>query len=1127
MKRILSCLPAILVCLFLNQTHVMASSHREAPLISNDPLADNTDVYAFRSPCDSNKVVLIANYIPFEHPAGGPNWITFGENIRYEIHVDNNAATPFDDVVYRFVFTHVNQDPSTFFNIRLGQENIKTTYTLTKSVGNGPFMPIVTNGIVPPNNIGPRSIQSGVGLGAANYETLITNAVANASGNNAAGETVFCGPSDDPFFVDLGGAFDLGGFRKPGPDAVAKSNTHSICIEVPIASLQKNGMSVTATTGILNSDYVIGVYASAYRREMTTLSNMGDKPTGTGNWIQVSRLGMPLTNEAVIPIGMKDKWNATLPSGDGAFIPYFKNPELALYMDDSQFGGAVPGLADLRIQSNSLGGGVPGAGFDFRNGKPGLFPLKGSPALDGTALSEANFGSILLPDNASPRAVDLLPIFYTGVPNLAPYQLATGKGGNPLAVGKPFINNFLPTLGDYLRLNMSTPVTPRNSPDFNSLGIVWAAVLGLTDPRFNADASIQNIPNMDGFPNGRRLEDDVTTIELQAVSGVALAAIGLWYDDYTGGPNPVTPMLGKVLGFHAGVTQNDTTFKACFPYVQAPWAGFTGAQFAGATPCGLPTDILYVDATLGTSGSGASWACGLKELSEAIKIANMNPAIKAIWVADGTYKPTNGTDRTISMTTLRADLKILGGFSGNETMATQANPSLNPTIISGDIGVANNMSDNSYRLLNIGGRAANPSGLVIDGFIFEKANADAPGDGDRSVGPAIHSYLVSTSTPVNINRTIFRNNYGRATGAIFLHATNATFDNCRFVGNTTNGSGGGVLVYQASPVFNSCVFAANTATNSGGGFYGNYGTASFSKTTFSGNSAGTGGGIYANRYTTNVYNSVFNANTSISGGGGMFIHNGSNSAVSNSTFFKNTAASSGGAIVLVEANSSINAANNIFYMNTASGKATGAGSDITNFTGGSNVYANNILQMNTAVPADNGGNIRNNTRGTDPMFVNEANAIGADMMWGTGDDGLALNSASLAKNTGDNALAPAGTDITNSPRIVCTLVDKGAYENQGPCGPVANEELFVGGVKPNSANGIVANPFNNDLQIRYMGTEKAGVSVSAISGKSMFTLSNIKQGITHVDASSWSSGMYEVVITTASGKRTNFKVVKL
>jgi hypothetical protein len=170
----------------------------------------------------------------------------------------------------------------------------------------------------------------------------------------------------------------------------------------------------------------------------------------------------------------------------------------------------------------------------------------------------------------------LLPIFYTGVPNLAPYQLATGKNGNPLAAGKPFINNFLPTLGDMLRLNMAVPPTPRTSADFSSLGIVQAAVLGLTDARFNANANLQDIPNMDGFPNGRRLEDDVTTIEMQAVGGVALAAIGLWYDDYTPGtsPSPVTNDLVNVLSFSAGPTHNDTTFKTSFPYVQTPWRGY-------------------------------------------------------------------------------------------------------------------------------------------------------------------------------------------------------------------------------------------------------------------------------------------------------------------------------------------------------------------------------------------------------------------------------------------------------------------------------------------------------------------------------------------------------------------------
>ena len=287
------------------------------------------------------------------------------------------------------------------------------------------------------------------------------------------------------------------------------------------------------------------------------------KPTKSGRDYLDYNLAMDL--------GMKDKWNSLSPysNNDLQFAKYFANPELALYMDDSQFGGAVPSLNALRIQSRSLGI------YDFRNGKSGLFSLKGSAAVKGTALDEAVFGSILLPDNASPRAVDILPIFFTGVPNLAPYQLATGKGGNPLAAGKPFINNFLPTLGDMLRLNMAVPITPRNDPKFSSLGIIQAAVLGLTDPAYNGTKDIQFIPNMDGFPNGRRLEDDVTTIELQAVGGVALAAIGLWYDDYTGGTtSPVTQNLVNVISFTSGPTKNDTTFKTSFPYVQTPWRGF-------------------------------------------------------------------------------------------------------------------------------------------------------------------------------------------------------------------------------------------------------------------------------------------------------------------------------------------------------------------------------------------------------------------------------------------------------------------------------------------------------------------------------------------------------------------------
>jgi len=544
----------------------MASSHREAPLIANDPLADNTDLYAFRSPDNPNTITIIASYIPGELPFGGPNYYTFGENIRYEIHVDNDASVPGDEITYRFTFTQVNEDPTTFFNIRLGAQNLKTTYTLERSMdGGATFQTIVTDGYVPPTNIGPRSIESGAGLGAQ-YSDLFNQAITTTT----SGETVFAGPSDDPFFVDLGGIFDLGDApRQNGParDGIAKYNVHTIAIQVPISTLLKEG-APAEPANILDPNYVIGVWASASRPAMRTLNTDGTVDVA-GDWVQVSRLGMPLTNEAIIPIGQKDAWNRLTPYQELAettWDEYFYNPELALYMDDDQFGSAVPAMADLRIQTNSLGA------FDFTNGADGVSGLA-SGDLTGTAFE--NFGDLLLIPG-KPRSVDLWPIFHTGVPNAIPYQLATGKGGNPVAAGKPFISNFLPNGGDMLRLNMAVPPTPRDDANFSSLGLVQAAAIGLTVAPFNLSADLEFIPNMDGFPNGRRLEDDVTRIELQAVSGVVLAAVGLWYDDYDAtDPNasPVTDDLVGVLSYSTGVEANDKAFRNTFPYVAIPWSG--------------------------------------------------------------------------------------------------------------------------------------------------------------------------------------------------------------------------------------------------------------------------------------------------------------------------------------------------------------------------------------------------------------------------------------------------------------------------------------------------------------------------------------------------------------------------
>ena len=612
----------------LRYTPLEASSHREAPLIADDPVADNTDLYAFKDPNDAGKIIIIANYIPFELPQGGPNYSTFGENVRYEIHVKNQAGTTGDDITYRFTFTRTNDDPSTFFNIRLGAQNLKTTYTCEKITASGTTT-IVSGGVVPPNNIGPRSINGAAGLNSGiSYTDRRLNAITMAS----TGERILCGPSDDPFFADLGAIFDLANIRGASggagtpTDGLSRKNCHSIALSIPVENLQKSGKTIAQAANILDSDYIIGVWASASRPAMQTLSSTAN-PTNSGGWVQVSRLGMPLTNEVINPIGGKDAWNARTPGNEAAVTDtYLSNPELGLYMADNvpvngaapkastaptYYGEAIPNIAKLRIQSKSLAGLFPASsglqnGFDFRNGAPGLAPLYSTTGNLGTAFASAangGFGEYLLNSGqaGSPRSVDIKPIFHTGVPNLIPYQLATGKNGNPLAAGKPFINNFLPVFGDMLRLNMAVPATPRTSPDFSNQGLLQAAVLGLTNPTYTgftptAATPIQFIPNMDGFPNGRRLEDAVDQIELKAVSGVVLAAIGLWYDDYAAGTSqsPVTTQLGNVLGFTTGVEANDTTIRTTFPFVQTPWVGTGSAS-------GPTNTVVIPDLTVSTT----------------------------------------------------------------------------------------------------------------------------------------------------------------------------------------------------------------------------------------------------------------------------------------------------------------------------------------------------------------------------------------------------------------------------------------------------------------------------------------------------------------------------------------------
>ncbi|MEK6572642.1 MAG: DUF4331 family protein, partial [Bacteroidota bacterium] len=206
---------------------------------------------------------------------------------------------------------------------------------------------------------------------------------------------------------------------------------------------------------------------------------------------------------------------------------------------------------------------------------------------------------------SKPRLVDIFPIFYFGVPNLIPYQLATGKTGGPLSPGKPFIHNFLPITqtpdgklygGDMLRLNMATAVTDRNSQEFKRnayMGLIRAAAIGLTAAPFNTNRNLEAIPHMDGFPNGRRLEDDVTTIELQALGGLVLAAVGLPFDDATAGnySDLASPKLVAELTYNAGPTANDVPLLSSFPFLAPPHRGYDYVKQLTTNAPGVVTSV--------------------------------------------------------------------------------------------------------------------------------------------------------------------------------------------------------------------------------------------------------------------------------------------------------------------------------------------------------------------------------------------------------------------------------------------------------------------------------------------------------------------------------------------------------
>jgi len=457
-----------------------ASSHREAPIISTDPVADNTDVYAFVPSDDPSMLCIIASYNPLEEPAGGPNFNKFGTDVLYEIKIDN-VGDRIDHISYQFEFSDQVGNDNTFLyntgdvtNLSDPDLNVKQTY-IVKRVVNGVVQWTSSPLPVPPSYVGGNSHSDPNYAGPSsmsNYDALLNEAIKDLPGN---GGKVFCGPTEDPFYVDLGAAFDLLKIRPGAPgnagggkDALAGFNVHSICIKVPFGDITRDGSPNPVST---DSNAIVGVWATASRKTTTVISPDGSR-TGAGPYIQVSRLGMPLVNEVVLPLSQKDKWNASKPVDDAQFLNYVTDPELA-------------GIINT------------------------LYPVTD--------------------DIPTTGRTDLVAVFLTGVP---------GLNQRPQDTQTP---------SEQLRVNLG--IAPVPFANENRLGVIAGDVAG--------------------FPNGRRLKDDVVDIALRVVAGVLL------------GP-PFSNGINSQLG--DAVQTNDATFRTSFPYLASPNEGYVNSHGLIAPP---------------------------------------------------------------------------------------------------------------------------------------------------------------------------------------------------------------------------------------------------------------------------------------------------------------------------------------------------------------------------------------------------------------------------------------------------------------------------------------------------------------------------------------------------------------
>jgi hypothetical protein len=454
------------------------SSHREAPEISKDPVADSSDLYAFVTPDYPDTVTLIANYLPMQLPASGPNFYEFGDDVLYQILIDNNGdGRP--DVSYQFRFTtEIRNDRTFLYNTgpieSLDSENWnrRQFYSVTRVDAEGHGRVLARKVPCPPVNIGP--------LSTPDYAKLARQAVRKL-GDRAV---VFAGQRADGFFVDLGSIFDFGVLRPfqnahvlgsklfkaagNGVNTLNGFNVLSIALQVPLSDVRRSERAYKYD----EDGATIGVWTSASRQQVTV---RGDGEDDVGPFVQVSRLGNPLFNEVIVPMALKDVWNSLPPTEDKRFAEFVARPELAALLPD-----LYPGVFD-------------------------------------------NLKKVV--DAKTVRA-DLLAILLTGI---------------PAGVIDNFRNDTGSVQADLLRLNTAIP--PAEKP--NELGLIGGDVAG--------------------FPNGRRVTDDVVSISLRAIAGATLPLVKKDFkaDD----------AAGKVTD---GLTSADVKagFLKHFPFLGTPLDGF-------------------------------------------------------------------------------------------------------------------------------------------------------------------------------------------------------------------------------------------------------------------------------------------------------------------------------------------------------------------------------------------------------------------------------------------------------------------------------------------------------------------------------------------------------------------------